>query len=227
MLSQNTWVGIGGIGSLILALTLHEWAHARVATWRGDTTAKDLGRLTINPIKHIHPVMTIMLPAFLWFVLPLMGLPGLLFGGAKPVPVVDQNLKSPARDMVFVAMAGPAMNFALALGSLATIEGLRRYAGFHTTEDLSMLILMRAVEFNILLTVFNLVPIPPLDGSRVLSYLLPPLRGLFRAFEMIGILLVLGFVFLVPGAYEKLTKGMSFIYIWMAGVVKQGFDLVG
>ncbi len=220
MLSQDTWVGIGGIGSLILALTLHEYAHARVATWRGDTTAKDLGRLTINPIKHIHPVMTVLLPAFMWFVLPMMGIPRLLFGGAKPVPVVDQNLKSPARDMVLVAMAGPAMNFMLALGSLAAIEALRKHAGFHTTEDLSMLILMESVKFNILLTVFNLLPIPPLDGSRLLSYLLPPLRPLFRYFEVVGILLVLAFVFWVPGAQEKLMEGMSFLYKWMAGVVK-------
>ena len=212
---------------MILALTLHEWAHAVVATWRGDTTAKDLGRLTINPLKHIHPVMTVLLPAFLWFVMPMLGGPRLLFGGAKPVPVVDQNLKSPARDMMFVAMAGPAMNFLLALVSLTALEGLRRHAGLDTGEDLSMLILRESVKFNILLTVFNLLPIPPLDGSRVLSFVVPPLRPLFRAFEVVGILLVLGVVFYVPGVQEWLLEGMSALYKWMAGVVKQGFDLVG
>lgn len=227
MLSQDTWVGIGGIGSLILALSLHEYAHARVATWRGDTTAKDLGRLTVNPLKHIHPVLTVLLPAFLWFGLPLLGLPRMLFGGAKPVPVVEQNLKSPSRDMVLVAIAGPAMNFVLALGCLAVIEGLRRYGGFDMKNDLLILILREAVEFNILLTVFNLLPIPPLDGSRVLSFLVPPLRPLFGYLQGVGIVLVLAFVFLVPGASAKMNDGMFLLYKWMAGVVKQGFDLVG
>ena len=161
------------IVSLAIALSLHEWAHALVATWRGDTTARDEGRLTINPLAHIHPVMTIALPALLWFVLPrILGTPPMIFGGAKPVPVVESNLKSPSRDMMLVAIAGLISNLVLAvlgLGALRVME----LNGLVLEDALVARMVMEFVQFNVLLTAFNLVPIPPLDGSRVASYLLP------------------------------------------------------
>lgn len=209
-------IGIAMIVSLAIALSLHEWAHALVATWRGDTTARDEGRLTINPLAHIHPVMTIALPALLWFVLPrILGTPPMIFGGAKPVPVVESNLKSPARDMMLVAIAGPISNLVLAvlgLGALRVME----LNGVVLNDALVARMVMEFVQFNVLLTAFNLVPIPPLDGSRVASYLLPPLRPVFRGLEFWGLFLVFAAVFLIPGFQEWLFDRMGDLYAALA-----------
>lgn len=220
------------IASLVVALSLHEWAHALVATWRGDTTAKDLGRLTVNPVKHIHPVMTIALPVLLWFVLPrLLGTPPLIFGGAKPVPVVEANLRKPARDMMLVAIAGPLVNFLLAiLGVLALkvmdLNGLV-IKGEVAAQPLSVQMVIQFAYFNVLLTVFNLLPIPPLDGSRVASFLLPPLRPVFRLLEFWGLFLVFGAVFLVPGLQKWLFERMGDLYAAMRGWVQWAVELAG
>jgi Zn-dependent protease len=152
----------------IFAITMHEVAHGWAAKKFGDPTAYLLGRLSLNPFKHIDPIGTVILPlAMLW-------LTGLAFGWAKPVPVAVQNLRNQKRDMIFVAAAGPGANLAMATGwaLLAMLVGA-------TLDDSSLLsawlllVCEWGIKLNVLLMVVNLVPIPPLDGGRVLSGLLP------------------------------------------------------
>ena len=160
-------------------------AHAAAAYWRGDDTAKKLGRMTPNPIKHVDPVMTIALPLMLWFVLPaLLGWPKMIFGGAKPVPVAMDRLHSRHRDMAIVAVAGPVTNFLLAFLCLFLHEGLRTWGGLHS-EDVLSSILRQGAFYNVLLGAFNMLPIPPLDGSRIVTYLLPgPIRSAYVGLEL-------------------------------------------
>lgn len=228
MPSQDTLIGIAVIAIIIFSLGLHEMAHAAAAYWRGDDTAKKLGRMTPNPIRHIDPVMTIALPVLLWFVLPaILGTPKMIFGGAKPVPVVMDKLHSRHRDMAIVAIAGPIMNFALAFLCLFLHEALRTWGGLHSEDALSS-ILRQGAFYNVLLGAFNLLPIPPLDGSRVVTYLLPePLRPGYIALERFGLLLVMAFVFVVPGTQEWLFDRIYEAYDVTAAAVDGVFSLVG
>lgn len=225
--TQDTLIGIAVIAILIVSLGLHEMAHAASAYWRGDDTAKKLGRLTPNPIKHIDPFLTIGLPVFLWFILPaLTGAPRMIFGGAKPVPVVPSKLHSRHRDMAIVAIAGPLMNFALAFGLLMLHEGLREWGGVHSKDAISS-ILRQGAFYNVLLGAFNLLPIPPLDGSRVVAYLLPEsLRPAFVALDRVGLFLVVAFVFLVPGTQEWLFARIYEAYDVIAAAVEGLYGLV-
>lgn len=181
---------------LVICLGIHEAAHAWTAALCGDTTAKDMGRITLNPLAHIDPIMTVVLPAFLLIVSQGQ----FVFGGAKPVPVNFHRLRHPWRDMSIVALAGPFSNLLLAFLFMAAAHffiktGLYNGASeypYARTLDLLPSVLMQAVGFNLLLTVFNLVPIPPLDGSRVMAWLLPPgLRGPYVAIERFGLLIVI------------------------------------
>ena len=226
MLSDDTIVGIARVLILIFALGLHEMAHAWVANKCGDDTAKRLGRITPNPIKHIDPFLTIILPGLLFFVLPrLLGTPPLIFGGAKPVPVVMSTLRHPYRDKMWVAIAGPATNFALAFLSLVLLKAGLVWFDL-STRDVVARILIGSVQFNVLLTVFNLLPIPPLDGSRVMTYVLPnALRRPYMSLGFIGIPLIFGIVFFVPGAQDTLIRWMDAVYDWMASVVEGLFGL--
>lgn len=161
---------------LLLAMTIHEVGHGYVAHLLGDDTAKREGRLTLNPLKHIDPFWTIVLPAMLFVATGGR----LMFGMAKPVPVDFSRLKNPRRDMIWVALAGPAMNllFAAVLAFL-----------FRITNNVYMLY---GIYMNLGLAFFNLVPIPPLDGSRILAGLLP-IRWVYPFFrlEPVGFLLIL------------------------------------
>ena len=161
---------------LLLAITLHEVAHGWMALRCGDTTAKAQGRLSLNPLRHIDPVGTVLVPGLLYF------FGGFIFGWAKPVPVNYNRLRRPKRDMALVALAGPGSNLAMALG-----WGLVALVGHGLQDTLSWLgeplLLMGVVgiDVNVMLGVLNLVPIPPLDGSRVLAGLLPDRFGLAMA----------------------------------------------
>jgi Zn-dependent protease len=172
---------------VLFAITLHEVAHGWAARALGDSTAAMMGRLSLNPLKHIDPVGTIVVP------LVFLLLPGdFLFGWAKPVPVSMRNLRNPRRDMALVAAAGPLSNLAMAFGwglllKLAGSQGVE--------EGLWLGIAMMAgagIFMNLLLMALNLLPIPPLDGGRVMSSLLPPALGArYDRIEPYGFLIVI------------------------------------
>ena len=172
--------------ALVPAIILHEYAHGWVANRLGDPTAKLLGRLTFNPLKHIDPVGSVIIPGLLLFAY-LSGWTRslLLFGWAKPVPVNFSRLRQPRRDMMLVAAAGPAINILLALLlALVLRSGL-----FPSVVNA---VLFWAIQLNLVLAVFNMVPIPPLDGSRIISGLLPREAAIFyNRLEPYGILFVL------------------------------------
>ncbi len=145
---------------ILFSSAVHESAHAYVAYRCGDWTARDLGRITLNPVAHIDPIMTILVPIISY---TLTGFP---FGGAKPVPVNPFNLRHPRRDMMYVAIAGPASNLVLAVAAAGLL-----HLGGYKSPILSQILIM-GVYYNLMFTIFNLIPIPPLDGSRVVSYFL-------------------------------------------------------
>ena len=151
---------------VIFSITLHEAAHGYVARYFGDNTAWMLGRVTLNPMKHIDPMGTILLPLMLYFATS----GAFLFGYAKPVPVTFGQLRHPKRDMVWVALAGPAMNFVQALAWGAALFILK---GADVSEPFLIKMCQGGVLVNVVMCVFNLFPIPPLDGGRILVGVLP------------------------------------------------------
>ena len=181
-------ISIGAL-PILLAITLHEVAHGYVARRFGDRTAEAQGRLSLNPLKHVDPIGTVVLPGFL-----LLTGAGFLFGWAKPVPVVPRNLRNPKTDMAWVAAAGPGVNLAMALGwaIVGTAIG-RDLLGESDAGRWVVAMAQVGVFFNVLLAVFNMLPIPPLDGGRVLMSVLPagPSNALGRL-EPYGIFIVLG-----------------------------------
>ena len=176
---------------VIVAITFHEAAHGFVAWKLGDDTALQLGRVSFNPIRHIDPTGTIVLPALLMhFNSPF------LFGWAKPVPVNFGRLRRPKQDMVWVALAGPGINIALALLSALLVRLVDEVPDLaYSWWDGALRI---SIDINIMLAVFNMLPIPPLDGGRVMVGLLPvPLAVRFARLERVGMMvLLLGFLIL-------------------------------
>ncbi|MCB1734022.1 MAG: site-2 protease family protein [Chromatiaceae bacterium] len=163
---------------LIFAVTVHEAAHGWVADRLGDPTARKLGRITFNPIPHIDLVGTILVPV------AMLALTGFLIGWAKPVPVVPARLREPRRDMAIVAAAGPGVNLLMALGWSLVLLFAHRL--IHTLPAVAMPLLLMAVAgvfVNLVLMALNLLPVPPLDGGRILTGLLPP--GAARVFARI------------------------------------------
>jgi Zn-dependent protease len=199
----------------LLAITLHEAAHGLAADRLGDNTARMLGRVSLNPLRHVDPVGTVILPA------ALLLLPGvhILFGWAKPVPVNFRKLGHPRRDMVLVAAAGPAMNLLLAvLGALMLLAV--PYAP-DWLRDWGARNLGNLVTFNIFLAVFNLWPIPPLDGGRIAVGLLPyRLAHPIARLEPFGFFIVLGLIFLLPSLLRTMGIGFDPSY-WLISVPSQ------
>jgi Zn-dependent protease len=192
-----TVVGIAVIA--IVSITSHEAAHGFVADRLGDPTAREAGRLTLNPIPHIDLFFTILLPLVL-----ILSRSGFIFGGAKPVPVNVSRLRRPRRDWALVGAAGPATNLVLALG-LTLLLSVSTHLGLADPESALTQILAVGIFLNVLLAVFNLVPIPPLDGSRVVQYFLSgESLALYRGLERFGLLLVVALVFLVPQVQQAI-----------------------
>ena len=183
---------------VVLAITLHEAAHGYAALALGDTTARDAGRLSLNPIRHIDRVGTIILPGFL-LISQLLFPPHkvfFMFGWAKPVPVGAWKFKDPRRGMAIVAIAGPAMNFFLAWLAALVIPTADSPTG---TQAIAQQFLLYFMLSNLVLGLFNLLPIPPLDGGRIAVGLLPlQLAKIWARMEKLGILVVLLMIFVLP-----------------------------
>jgi Zn-dependent protease len=195
---------------VLLAITVHEVAHGWVASLLGDKTAFMLGRLTLNPLKHVDPVGTILIPGML-----LLLQTGFIFGYAKPVPVTWQNLRNPKRDMALVAVAGPAANLFMAIGWAL----LMRVGLLLGDQGLALIYMgVAGISINTILMVLNLLPLPPLDGGRVMTGLLPgPLAYKFSRIEPYGFFILVGL--LVTGLLGViLWPVIEFFISLMAGI---------
>jgi len=187
---------------LIFAITLHEAAHGYVARLFGDTTAEQAGRISLNPIRHIDPVGTLLVPAVILLTSTMLGAGGLLFGWAKPVPVDFGRLRSPKRDMLWVAAAGPASNLVMAIGWAIAIK-IMIATGVNERFFISMGI--AGVQVNLTLMALNLLPIPPLDGGRIVFSLLPHrLAWQYAKIEPYGMVILL--VLLITGVLSTLLS---------------------
>ena len=172
---------------VLFAITLHEVAHGWMARYFGDRTAEMLGRLSLNPLRHIDPIGTLLVPGL------LLAVGGPLFGWAKPVPVATSVLRNPRRAMVMVALAGPAANLCMAALWCAVLGAIVRVNGNETLDGWIASMAQAGIWVNVVLAVFNLLPIPPLDGGRVLAGLLPPRLGArLERIEPVGLFIVLG-----------------------------------
>jgi len=195
---------------LLIAITFHEAAHGFVAWRLGDNTAWQLGRVSFNPLRHIDPMGTVILPAVL-----LMAHSPFLFGYAKPVPVNFRRLDRPRRDMVWVALAGPGTNVLLAIVSSLLFYGV----GLMPPSPAEWLAenLVHSVQINAVLCVFNMLPLPPLDGGRVAVGLLPDSLALPLArLERYGMLILLLFLFVIPYVGEQTGHNFN-ILAWLIG----------
>lgn len=193
---------------VIFAITVHEAAHGFAARYFGDKTAWMLGRVTLNPLKHIDPFGTIVLP----LILVLLSSP-IILGTAKPVPVRFDKLRHPKRDMVWVALAGPASNLAMAF---AWGVGIFLLHGIGLTEPFFLKMCQGGVMVNIVLFAFNLFPLPPLDGGRILVGLLPyPQAVLVSRIEPYGFFIVIALV------YTRVVES-----IWMEPVMSMTYGLL-
>ena len=196
---------------IIIAITFHEAAHGFVA-WRcGDDTAYRLGRVTFNPLRHIDPIGTIILPAVLYLST------GFMFGYAKPVPVNFRRLRNPRRDMVLVAAAGPGINILLAIASAILLHFVPR-EGSVVAETIGHIMVV-SVAVNVILAVFNMLPLPPLDGGRVAVGLLPyPLSMYLARVERYGMLILIMAIFILPWIGSQLGIDLGIVQ-WVIGPV--------
>jgi len=186
---------------LLFSVIAHEYAHGYAALKQGDDTALMLGRLTWNPIKHIDPFMTVLLPLVLWIVhAPILG-------GAKPVPVMPRKYRNFKRGDIIVSLAGVATNLVLGVVCVGLIAALGLLGRVAPTLDTSLGIIqammMLGVQLNLILVLFNLIPIPPLDGSHVMKYLMPASWALrYAQFSRAGLAILIAVMYLAPGALE-------------------------
>ena len=211
----STWVI-----PVLLAITLHEAAHAFVARYLGDDTASKLGRVSLNPFKHIDPVGTILLPGLL-----LLARSPFLFGYAKPVPVKFAALRHPRRDMAWVAVAGPAMNIVLAIIAALGFH----LVGFLPADSARWVAdnLKNALIINVVLAIFNLFPLPPLDGGRIAVGLLPDVLAIPLArMERYGMLILIALLIVLPLLGRNLGVDLSIISRFLTIAASAVIDLI-
>ena len=204
---------------LLFSIVAHEYAHAEAAYRQGDDTAYMLGRLTLNPLKHIDPLMSVIVPFLLWQI----GAPP--FGAAKPVPVNPRKYRQFRRGDIIVSLAGIAVNLALFVACTAGFALVGWVGGampsLRTTLEVVQRMLWWGMWLNVGLAFFNLIPLPPLDGSHVFYYLLPPGAGLkYRQLQALGFIPVVLLIWVFPGALQVL--------LWPANqLMSVGLALVG
>jgi len=188
-----------------LSIVIHEVAHGWVALRCGDPTARDLGRLSFNPLVHIDPFLTVLLPLLTYWGM------GVFFGGAKPVPVNPANLRRGEWDNLKVTAAGPLSNFLLAglFGLLMHVPAF----GARDPDNAGTILLGMTVILNLLLGFFNLIPIPPLDGSHILAFFLPPAaRRAYRSLGFMGMVILLVILYRVPEVWNFLLTLMQGVW---------------
>ena len=215
----------------VLAITLHEAAHGYAALALGDQTARQEGRLSLNPLRHVDRFGTIILPGLLLVSqLLTIGRVEFMFGWAKPVPVNPWAFRNPRRGMMWVAMAGPAINFCLAWLAAVAMHPLVGANGM--TQAAVQMLLLRFILFNLVLGLFNLLPIPPLDGGRIIVGILPlKLAALWAQTERAEIVIVLALLFIVPMLarqvgldFDPVRDGLSAVLPWALRLI---FSLAG
>ena len=204
--------------AFLFAISIHESAHAWMANLRGDPTARMLGRITLNPIKHIDPIGTILMPLIAMF----GNIPTL--GWAKPTPVNPRNFRRPVLDDVLTSVVGPVSNFVVATGATVILLGIKLTSSvgraavnnpFHTESPLGALCILLFVflEINVVLGIFNLIPVPPLDGSHVLRHFLPD--AVRQVYDMVGMIGLLALIYFGPNLLGKLMAPVLGLFFWV------------
>lgn len=200
---------------LVFSAILHEVAHGYVADRLGDPTARLMGRLTLNPIKHIDPFLSIALP----LILIVSGSP-IIFGGAKPVPVDPYNLREGRKDLALVSLAGPMTNVCLAIIAALLLKAMH-VIPLSTASEFISFFLMTVVQYNVLLAIFNLLPIPPLDGSKIFSLILPDREAAaFLSLGQIGIFILFILLAFPIGGFslEGIITNLYYLALRLLGV---------
>ncbi len=176
---------------VLLAISIHEAAHAWMAHRKGDTTALMLGRLTFNPLKHIDPIGSILVPGL------MIAFTGFAFGWAKPVPINVRNLKNPKEDMMWIALAGPMSNLIMAIiWAILLAISVALVSGESSMSLFFLLVPVAGISINVILCVLNLIPLPPLDGSRILSAFLSPKASIqYNKIEPYGFMILIALMF--------------------------------
>lgn len=210
----------------VIAITLHEAAHGYAALGMGDPTAKLMGRLSLNPLRHVDAVGTVLVPGILLITqLLTTGRVDVMFGWAKPVPVDIRNLRNPRSGMMWVAIAGPAMNFALAFIAALLVHAAGVVDGFLSAESMQLVyrFLGLSILANLVLGLFNLFPIPPLDGGRIAVGLLPYRAAMaYARLEPLGLFIVIGVLFLAPLAIPAFQP----MELFLDEIVRPAFNFV-